>query len=157
MPIECGGGIAQLSDDNMACVMIQLWKTCPAAPMCAAVSKQFRSASADASQQLLHVDVAPPRLSMGSAPSLTPTVSEQAGQTIESWGAKLKWYQCGPGYEWVDKDDMGRLLGIKGGGWLTNFSIDAFMQKLMPSVADAQPGTANVFLPGNLLKTNIHA
>ena len=149
-PPECGGGITRLSDDNLACVMMQLWKTCPAAPMCAAVSKRFHKASADASQQLMRVDVAPPRLSTGSAPPLTPTVSEQAGQTIDSWGPKLKTYDAKRTYHAVDKDDMGRVLDVKGGGWLTNFSMDAYMHKLMPSVADAQPGAPNVFLPGNV-------
>ena len=42
---------------------------------------------------------------------------------------------------------MLRVLDQGGGGWLTNFSIDAYMSTLMPSVGKAKPGDPRLFLP----------
>ena len=51
----------------------------------------------------------------------------------------------------VDKHDMECVLhlnGTVGNGWLSNFSVDAYLSTLMPRAADAEPGARRVFLPG---------
>ena len=70
---------------------------------------------------------------------------------IGSWGKSLESFERKDGVSSVDKDDMQRILdvkGAKGGGWLTNAAVDAYLSTLMPSVAEAEPGARRVFLPG---------
>ena len=51
----------------------------------------------------------------------------------------------------MDKNDIQRILdvnGAKGGGWLSNVAVDAYLSTLMPSVGEAESGARRVFFPG---------
>ena len=142
-----------LSTDLLDMVLMAVFQSCERAPMCAAVSREFKRAKEAAEKGSIAMHVAPHRrhMKIASKPSLIPSVEEDTA-VIQTWGEKLETYVpkdnillC------CDKDDMRRILdmqGARGNGWLSNFSVDMYMSKLMPRLADAEPGAPRVFLPG---------
>ena len=148
---------AVLGTDELDSVMMAVYQSCKNAPLCAAVSHEFKRAKEVAEEGSKALDVAPARLQMklASNPSLTPAVAEDKAM-IKSWGAHLEFFERKDGISRVNKDDIRRILDVKGGGWLTNAAVDAYLSMLMPSVAEAEPGARRVFFPGthsNTLET----
>ena len=120
--------------------------------MCAAVSHEFKRAKEVAEECSKAINVAPPRFQMklASMPPLIPAAAKDDA-IIGSWGKSLESFERKDGISSVDKDDIQRTLdvkGAKGGGWLTNAAVDAYLSTLMPSVAEAEPDARRVFLPG---------
>jgi hypothetical protein len=142
-----------LGTDELDLVLMAVYQSCKHAPMCAAVSREFKRAKEAAEKGSMAMLVAPHRrhMKIASKPSLIPSVEEDTA-VIQTWGEKLESYEpkdnillC------CDKDDMRRVLdmqGARGNGWLSNFAVDAYMSKLMPLLAHAEPGAPRVFLPG---------
>ena len=145
------GGIGMLHHDELTAVMEALWKTSSTAPLVSAVSKAWKQANEDASEMTKSIDVAPARITMGFGPSLDPAFnSEDDTAKVDSWGCHLHKYPSN-GYGKVTKDDMLRVLDKGGGGWLTNFSMDAYMSTHMPSIEDSDAlGAEHIYLPGGL-------
>ena len=141
-----------LGTDELDSVMMAVYQSCKSAPMCAAVSREFKRAKEIAEEDSKALNVAPTRLQMkpASNPSLVPAAAKDDA-VIEKWGNSLESFERKDGVSSVDKDDMQRILdvkGAKGGGWLTNAAADAYLSTLMPSVAEAEPEARRVFLPG---------
>lgn len=142
-----------LGTDELDAVMLAVWKVCSEAPRCAAVNRQFKRAAEVAEAESKVLDVAPhrPQMKVASNPSLTPSVVEDDA-VITPWGESLEAFvpserQRNP----VSKDDMQRVLDVKGargGGWLTNTAVDTYLSTLMPSLKEAEIGAPRVFLPG---------
>ena len=141
-----------LGTDELDSVLMAVYQSCKNAPMCAAVSREFKRAKEIAEEDSKALNVAPTRLQMklASNPSLVPAAAKDDA-IIEKWGNSLESFERKDGVSSVDKDDMQRILdvkGAKGGGWLTNAAADAYLSTLMPSVAEAEPEARRVFLPG---------
>jgi hypothetical protein len=141
-----------LGTDELDSVMMAVYQCCKSAPMCAAVSHEFKRAKEVAEEDSKVLNVAPLRFQMklASKPSLIPKAAKDDA-IIGKWGKSLKSFERKDGVSSVDKDDMQRILdvkGAKGGGWLTNAAADAYLSTLMPSVAEAEPEARRVFLPG---------
>ena len=121
-----------LGTDELDAVMLAVWKVCSEAPRCAAVNRQFKRAAEVAEAESKVLDVAPhrPQMKVASNPSLTPSVVEDDA-VITPWGESLEAFvpserQRNP----VSKDDMQRVLDVKGargGGWLTNTAVDTYL------------------------------
>lgn len=146
-----------LGFDELNLVIMALYQVCKKAPMCAAVSVDFLHAKSFAEKQncMKAMHVAPHRLQMKLAcnATLIPDV-ESDNRLIESWGKDLEFYLHQDGLLFNDTNDIRRVLnwdsppGFKSSGWLTNFTVDAYLSKLIPPLATAKPGALRVFLPG---------
>jgi len=143
-----------LGFDELNLVIMALYQVCKKAPMCAAVNTDFLHAKSYAEQKCKAMHVAPHRLQMKLAcnATLIPDV-ESDNRLIESWGKDLEFYAHQDGLLFNDKNDIRRVLSTNGSiwnssGWLTNFTVDAYLSKLIPPLATAKPGALRVFLPG---------
>lgn len=145
--------ISAIGPDALDLVLMAVYQICEHAPMCAAVSREFKRAKEVAEIQSKELNVAPHRLHMkiASEPSLIPSVEEDKA-LIQTWGENLESYiPVGDILYSCDRDDMRRILdmqGARGNGWLSNFAVDKYMSKLIPQLIDAKPGAPRVFLPG---------
>ena len=96
--------LSMLSGDVLEDIMIQLWLVDAQAPMAAAVSKSFRTASAGASQATASMDVCPARIPLGTNPSIDPDVQNfWAEEPWSTWGKTLSNY---PRDGLLTKDDV---------------------------------------------------
>jgi len=147
-----------LGTDELDLVLMAVYQSCERAPMCAAVSREFKRAKEAAEKGSMAMLVAPHRrhMKIASKPSLIPSVEEDTA-VIQTWGETLELYVPEDLLLSCDKDDMRRILErqaptwpheVSRNGWLSNFAVDAYMSKLMPRLADAEPGALRVFLPG---------
>ena len=144
--------ISAIGTDALDLVLMAVYQICEHAPMCAAVSREFKRAKEFAEIQSNELNVAPHRLHMklASEPSMIPWETDDTA-LIETWGKNIESYVPEDDERSCDRDDMRRILdmqGARGNGWLSNFAVDAYMSKLMPRLIDAKPGVPRVFLPG---------
>ena len=67
-----------LGTDELDSVMMAVYQSCKSAPMCAAVSREFKRAKEIAEEDSKALNVAPPRLQMklASNPSLVPAAAK---------------------------------------------------------------------------------
>ena len=142
-----------LGSDVLDMVLMAVYQSCEHAPMCAAVSREFKRAKEAAEKGSMAMHVAPHRrhMKIASKPSLIPSVEKDTA-VIQTWGEKLESYVPKDNILFCcDKDDMRRVLDMqdaRGNGWLSNFSVDSYMSTLMPRLADAEQGVPTVYLPG---------
>jgi hypothetical protein len=99
-------------------------------------------------------------LPMASNPAISPLPDAGEPQVPLEWGPKLEGYVrlrlpgTKPDGITVDLPDMRALLNTRGStGWVTNFSMDAFLSTLMPGFnATEKLQLARVFLPAFVSK-----
>jgi hypothetical protein len=113
---------------------------------CSAVSRAFSRATeagrrATAGCQVIGT------MKRAANPPLSPELNAEEAQLLAAWGPMLAHFPEKSG-QLVTKDDMLRVLNKAGGGWLTNFVLDAYMTSLMPELKAAMPGSERVFLVG---------
>ena len=126
------------------------------APLMAAVSQLWASASQFAQAIVRDVEVPAPRrqLNTSSKPSIDPSPGSLEESLTTKWGATLDLYSplkitgTLPVGASIDRDDMTMLLNLPGNsGWLSNYTIDAFFTTFMPQFSKAlQPGLLRIFL-----------
>ena len=141
-----------VSIDSLVLVMMAVYEMSTTAPLCAAVSRAFKQATQQAEKNCKDIDVAPHRryMKVAELPSLLPSVAEDDA-VIASWGKNLESYKPQEGLLSCSKNDLERVLDLKGAegdGWLSNFAVDAYLSTLMPRVGDAVPGARRVFFQG---------